>query len=484
MTTATLKEITEKAIVKPSATDTPDTPDYDFPPLPGYARLSDKLLKKAETAGKWLKDYKKFAGKASPMTAPEYHEILGLTLAATAIARRVSLKIATKEIYPNLYSLIVGSSGDAKSEGAKLALKITRLAGLAPFLLPGYMSPQGLMQELTGKNSDLANGLAKDEFETIQIRRKFSAQRVLILDESASLFDWFEQDGMKGLKDLLRRLYDCPPSEDESTVGRGYSIAYNPCLSLCGISTRSDMEPFLKRKAYWGNGIWARFIFVSASWDKPPYAFFPPALDIPQDIPDLLKRLAFVRLPQPQDNRQLQEITVSLSSGIFDLWQAYDRATRHDFVNSTGISERYKSNYKRLPTMLIKTAMLLATLDWTDTKHPAPVIEQSHFAQAYLLTEQWRESLHRLLEMPNRDGQEDSLEIKALRHIPSHESNLVLTRRELSIKLNMSNVDERPILDRLIDQMMKDKLIVERTVKHTGKDGKEYQRTGLSKSQA
>ncbi len=481
MTTATLKEITEKAKVQSPATN---TSDYDFPPLPGYARLTDKLLKKAETAGEWLKEYKEFAGKASPMTAPEYHEILGLTLAATAIARRVSLKISTKEFYTNLYSLIVGSSGDAKSEGVKLALKIARLAGLTPFQLPGYMSPQGLMQELTGKNSDVPSGLAKDEFENLQTRRNFSAQRVLILDESASLFDWFEQDGMKGLKDLLRRLYDCPPIEDESTIGRGYSIAYNPCLSLCGISTRSDMEPFLKRKAYWGNGIWARFIFVSASWDKPPYVFFPPALDIPQDIPDLLKRLAFARLPQPQDNRQLPEITVSLSSGIRDLWQAYDRATRHEIVNSTEISERYKSNYKRLPTMLIKTAMLLAALDWTDSKHPVPIIEQSHFAQAYLLTEQWRESLHRLLEMPNKDGQEDSLEVKALRHIPTHESNLVITRRELSNRLNMSNVDERPILERLIDQMLKDKLIIERTVNHTGKDGKGYKRAGLSRSHA
>jgi len=483
MSDKTFNSILQSSKVNPKDIDALDVPDYQVPSLPGYARLSDKLLAQAETAGAWLNEYKKFARKASPMTAPEYHEILGLTLAATTIARRVSLKIATKEIYPNLYSLIVGSSGDAKSEGAKLALKIGRLAGLAPFELPGYMSPQGLMQELTGKNSESLNGLADDEYKAMQTRHKFSAQRLLLLDESASLFDWFEQDGMKGLKDLLRKLYDCPPDLEEATVGRGYGIAYNPTLSLCGISTRSDMEPFLKRKAYWGNGIWARFIFVSASWDKPPYSFFPPALDIPKDIPDLLKRLAFSRLPQPQDNRKLPEITISLGQGVIDLWKAYDQATRYDFVESKDLSERYKSNYKRLPTMLIKTAMLLATLDWEGSKRPAPIIERHHFAQAYLLTEQWRASLHRLLEMPNKDGQEDSLETKAIRYIPLFESNLVITERELSQKLNLSGIDERPTLSRLIEQMIKDKLIAIKQVKHTGKDGKEYSRNGFARSQ-
>ncbi|MDX9690752.1 MAG: hypothetical protein RBT70_09915 [Alphaproteobacteria bacterium] len=478
----TLKKIVEHS--KTSKAETNDTTDYFFPPLPNYARLSDKLLAQAETAGVWLKEYKKFASKASPMTAPEYHEILGLTLTATAIARRVSLKVSTDKFYPNLYSLIVGSSGDSKSGGIKLARKMGRMAGLTPFELPAYMSPQGLLQELIGRNLENTTSLNDEELAYLKTKRKFSAQRVLLLDESSALFEWFGQDNMQGIKSLVLRLYDNPDREDESTVGRGAGVARNCYFNICGVSTKAELDPFFKKKSYWANGIWARFIFVTPSWKQPPYIFFPPAMEIPNDIPGALKTLAFTRLPQPDDNKPAKEITVSLGNGVFELWQAYDKATRHDFVIDDNLSHRYKSNYKRLPAMLIKTAILLSTLDWIESKRAAPVLEKNHFAHAYLLTEQWRESLHRMLEVPNKDGQEDSLETKALRHIPAFGSNFVITPRELSQKLNLSGVDERQILDRLIQQMEKDKLIVWRTVKHIGKDGKEYSRTGLVRSQA
>ena len=483
--TTNIKALVEAATVKNNP-NVADLPDYHFPQLPGYAKLSDKLLAQAETAGAWLKEYKKFASKASPMTAPEYHEILGLTLTATAIARRVSLKVSTDTFYPNLYSLIVGSSGDSKSGGIKLARKVGRIAGLTPFELPGYMSPQGLLQELAGRNLDntTSTSLNDEELAYLKTKRKFSAQRVLLLDESSALFEWFGQDNMQGIKSLVLRLYDNPDREDESTAGRGAVVARNCYFNICGVSTKAELEPFFKKKSYWANGIWARFIFVTPSWKRTPYIFFPPAMEIPGNIPETLNKLAFNRLPQPEENKPAKEITVSLGNGVYDLWNAYDKATRDYFVHDAELSLRYMSNYKRLPAMLIKTAILLATLDWIESKRPAPVLEKNHFAQAYLLTEQWRESLHRMLEVPNKDGQEDSLETKVIRHIPVFESGLVITRREIANKLNMSNADERPIIERQIEQMLKDKLIVEHTVKQAGKDGKEYPRTGLAKSQA
>jgi hypothetical protein len=480
MTTATLKDITEEAQIK-----TPDElPDYHFPPLPGYARLSDKLLNQSEKAGEWLKAYTEFASKASPMTAPEYHRILGLILTATATARRVCLRISTDTIYPNLYALIVGASGDSKSGGTRLARKTGRLAGLSPLELPAYMSPQGLLQELIGRKPDNISLLDGENLESLKMKLRFSAQRVLLLDESESLFEWFGQDKMQGIKSLIRRLYDNPDEEGETTAMRGAGTARNCYLNICGISTPADLEPFFKKSSYWANGIWARFIFVTPSWKKPPYIFYPPALDIPCDLPDLLKHLFSKRLPLPEENKPAQAITASLADGVSDLWQNYDMATRYEIVNSENLSNRYKSNYKRLPAMLMKTALLLSIMDWTYSKKSAPIVEKSHFALAYLFTEQWRESIHRLLEVPNKDGQDDSLETKALRSIPLFVSGSVITERELAIKLNLSDGDERPKVTRLIEQMQKDGLIVNRTVNQTGKDGKSYKKTGFSQVQA
>lgn len=480
MTNPDLNKIIKQAQIK--KTDEPF--EYHFPPLPGYAIPSDKILNQSEKAGEWLKAYTKFASKASPMTAPEYHRILGLILVATATARRVCLKISTDTIYPNLYTLIVGASGDSKSGGTRLARKVGRLAGLSPLELPSYMSPQGLLQELIGRKPDNLSLLDGDNLESLKLKSRFSAQRVLLLDESESLFEWFGQEKMQGIKSLIRRLYDCPEEEGETTAMRGSGTARNCYLNICGISTPSDLEPFFKKSSYWANGIWARFIFVTPSWKKPPYIFYPPALDIPNELPELLKHMAFTRLPMPEENKPVQPITFSLADGVYDLWQNYDMATRYDFVDSEKLSNRYTSNYKRLPVVLIKTAMLLSIMDWTTSKRSAPVIEKSHFALAYSFTEQWRESIHRLLEVPNRDGQDDSLETKAMRLIPLFNSNLVITERELAIKLNLSDSDERPKVTRLIEQMQKDKLIVNREVTQIGKDGKHYKKSGYSQAKA
>jgi hypothetical protein len=469
MTTVSLQEIVAKSKVEPAKqiAEPKLSSDYYFPDLPGEAKLSDKLLSQGEKAGQWLRAYTDFANKASPMTAPEHHQILGLTLAATAIARRVKLTVSTQDIYPNLYSLIIGSSGDSKSSGTRLARKIGKLAGLDVFELPSYMSPQGLLQELMGSKS----------------QKEYAAQRVLLLDESSSLFEWFGQQHMQGIKPLILRLYDCPDEEGETTAQRGNGTAKNCYLNICGISTPADMAPFLKTSEYWGNGVWARFNFVMPAWNKPPYVFYPEGLQIPSELHTLLNQMAFSRLPLPQVNKPLEAITVSLAGGVFDLWRVYDKAVRYDMVHGKDLGNRYKSSYKRLPMTLIKTAILLSTLDWMESKRPAPIIEKTHFAQAYILSEQWRESLHRLLEIPNRDGQDDSLETKALRFMPSFASNMVITEREIALKLNLSDTNERPIVSRLIEQMQKDNLITVRTVPQSAKDGSQRKRTGLCRAE-
>ncbi len=483
MTSISLKDLAERAKVDPPK-DSTESPDYYLPTLPSEARLADKLLVQGEKAGLWLQAYTGFANQASPMTAPEHHKILGLTLATTAIARRVKLNVSAKTIFPNLYSLIIGSSGDAKSEGVKLAKSIEELAGLTPFELPSYMSPQGLMQELIGRKADNNTGyLDSSDFKALQTKQKFAAQRVLMLDESSSLFEWFGQQHMQGIKTLILRLYDCPEQQGETTAARGAGTARNCYLNILGISTPTDMAPFLKTSEHWGNGVWARFNFVMPSWDKPPYIFFPDVLPVPSELPELLQRLAFERLPVPQEGKSLEAISISLAGGVFELWRTYDHAVRYEMVHSKDLGNRYHSNYKRLPMTLIKTAIILSTLDWVDTKRPAPIVEKSHFALAYMLTEQWRSSLHRLLEIPNKDGQDDSLETKALRFMPAFASNMVITEREIAIKLNLAGTEERPQVGRLLEQMKKDKLIIERTVKGTMKDGRQYQKTGFCRAE-
>lgn len=428
--------------------------DIFIPDLPKEARISDKLLAQSESAGTWITDYVNFASKAAPMSAPEFHQILGLILVSTSVARRVRIRASTDEIFPNLYALIVGSSGDKKSTATRLASKVLRQSGLYPLALPGYMSPQGLLAELIGKQ-DAGFTMDDDARAAWKIRQSFPAQRLLMIDEAAVIFEYFGQQSMAGLKSLILRLYDCPEDEGENTVARGYNTAKNCYLNICGISTPTDLAPFLKTAVHWGNGVWPRFVFVTPSWERPPYRFYPPEIPVPPDIPNRLKAL-FERLPQPKEQKPPEAIDAALAPGVWEMWDAYYKAIGYDLVFGKELSPRYHASYKRLHMHAMKAAILYACVDWATSKLTKPKIELAHYVKGQVFAEQCRMSLHRLLETPNKDGQEESLDDKVFRRIPPSNSGIVITTRELSIALNMSDQEERFKLDRLLDLMVTD----------------------------
>jgi hypothetical protein len=446
---------------QPPKTDTipPELSLVNIPDLPREARLTDKEIAQSEKSGEWINTYTNFAKQALPMTPPEHSRFYAYILAATAIARRVVWKISTEEIYPNLYGLLIAPSGDSKSGGPRLASRVLRGAKLYPLTLPGYMSPQGFLQELIGKPPEFLQDVYTDEIRnSLKLRKDFAAQRLLLLDEVSILFEWFGQSNMAGMKQMVLRLYDCPPDESETTVGRGNGVARNIYLNICGISTQTDMGPFFKQAEHWGNGVWSRFAFITPTWTKPPYVCFPPELELPESITGLLEKL-FNKLPKPQEGK-LQAHTILIPQKVFERWQVYDKAVRYDLVYSDLLSNRFKSNYKRFPMLAMKLAMIAATLDWIDSDTLIPHMELKHLYSGMIEAESYRASLHRLLETPNRDGQEESLESKIIRLCPAFGSRIVITEREIAIAVNLTDQDERFKLKRQLDQMGKDGVIM------------------------
>jgi hypothetical protein len=454
---------------KPGTMETalPDLSLVNIPDLPKEARLTDKELAQAEYSGNWIDSYAAFAKQALPMTPPEHNRFLAYEVASTAIARRVVWRISTEEIYTNLYGLLMAASGDSKSGGPRLAHKVLRSAKLDPLTLPGYMSPQGFLQELIGKPGDLQDEYNDQLREAQRLRKVYSAQRLLLLDEVSILFEWFGQSSMAGMKQMILRLFDCPPVEGETTVGRGNGIARNIYLNICGISTQTDMAPFFKQAEHWGNGVWSRFAFVTPTWEKPPYICFPPELALPAAITEPLEKL-FNKLPKPQEG-ELPALSISIPQNVFDRWRAYDKAVRYDLVYSGTLSNRYKSNYKRFPMLAMKHAMIAAILEWIDSAAATPVMELKHLYLGMIEAESYRASIHRLLEIPNREGQEESLEAKILRLCPALGSGIVITEREIAIAVNLTDSDERYKLTKQLEQMVKDGLIVkkEKVERHT-----------------
>jgi len=119
------------------------------------------------------------------MTPALFHQSYGLSLLATAVARRVYIRASDDLIYPNLYMLLVAPSTlYAKTTGLNVSLKLLEMAGMKNFLLPTGVTPQSLITELTNRTPPTFNDWSRDDKKDWQDERLFSAQRAWWMDEA------------------------------------------------------------------------------------------------------------------------------------------------------------------------------------------------------------------------------------------------------------------------------------------------------------
>ncbi|HNB55150.1 MAG TPA: DUF3987 domain-containing protein, partial [Anaerolineales bacterium] len=436
-------------------------------------------------AGQWLTDYITFASEASPMSAASFHEALGLTLIATAVARRVALAVSSKMIFTNLYVLIVAlSTLYRKTTSYDVSRGVLRAAGLKHLLLPGRMSPESMLTELAGTKPPNFDGWDSESKADWRAERVFSAQRTWLMDEASSLFHSFEQKHTLGLLPIVLDLFECPADPPPlSTISRGRQTIRNAYINICGPTTPSEISKYLKSGDHWGNGMWARFIFVTPN-TPPRWTFWPEKMGVPLSLSQNLRTLALEKLPLPQEDKLNAEriippeiLSVEMEHGVWDRWEAYAYALENELLRGDQVPDRLYPNYGRFATIAIKVATLLATADWSmeDGQSQVPTLTNRHWARAQLLTESWRENLHRLYDAPAPMDEEEDLETRVLRTLTN--TNVLLSERELARQIHMTRQSDRETLTRILQRMAEDGLIesVERPA-NRGRKGKCWQK--------
>ncbi len=368
----------------------------------------------------WLKEYMAFARTVAPMSDKYFHLAVGLFILSTAVARRVCLPIATQSIYPNLYQIIIAPSTlHHKTTALQFGLDLIRAAHLDLLLLPQRHTPQSLLAELSPSSRPPYSAWSYLERQRWLAERPYAAQRGWLLDEASPLFD-----SLPGFLPLILSLYDCPDRQVVQTIGRGRQTVDHPYLSFLAAATPAAVAPHLANPANWTNGFWARFAFVIPRQAEPAWQFFPPLLPTPQPLIDHLNHLAFTALTPPPDattvaptvalrTRLLSRLRVppplptpplpaTLAPHVQTAWEAYAKATSHDFILRGGLDQRLWASYGRLHIIAIKIALLLATSDWSavpaPSRPPAPTVQLAHWYRAQSLAEVWRANLHLLLE--------------------------------------------------------------------------------------
>lgn len=442
-----------------------------MPELPKIAQLSDAEIKQGRKAGKFIDDYMAFAMKDAPMSPPLFHQTYALAILSTAIARRVFLRVGTNAIYPNLYIMLSAPSTlYTKTTGYKSAMKLLETAGLSHLLLPDGVTPQSLITELSNRPQDNYKDWTQDDKDEWQQERLFAGQRAWWIDEAARLLSQFQQKHLADLLPIVLRLYECEAKIKVSTQIRGRETVRNSYLTICGPTTPAALRSHLKTPDYWTNGLFARFLLVAPD-TAPVRVFYPDPFPVPPALAKHINQLTFERLEQPKESAigptpPPPSTEAKITPEVKIRWNNYHGAM-FEIISKKNVPEKLHACYGRFHEKAIKIAMLIAASDWVRMAKGNPlVIQAHHWARAQEITEGYRASLHRMIEDASTpaETEDDELLEKIVTRLQTSTRN---SRRELAIDLNMQTGSKRNNLDLIIDQLIKDEILVEEEFRKT-----------------
>lgn len=441
-----------------------------MPELPKIAQLSEAQIKQGRKAGKFIDDYMAYAMKDAPMSPPLFHQTYALAILSSAIARRVFVSVGTSAIYPNLYIMLSAPSTlYTKTTGYKSAMKLFETAGLSHLLLPDGVTPQSLITELSNRTPDNKDW-AKEDKDDWERERMFAGQRAWWIDEAARLLSQFQQKHLAELLPIVLRLYECESKIRVSTQIRGRETVRNAYLTICGPTTPAALREHLNHMEHWTNGLFARFLLVSPD-TAPVRVFYPDPFPVPPALAKQLNQLAFERLEQPKESAlgptpPPPTVEAKVEPEVKQHWDNY-HAAMFELISKKNVTDRLHACYGRLHEKAIKIAMLLAAADWVKMAKGNPLVIRSvHWYRAQEMTEGYRASLHRVIEDASTptESADDILAEKVLLRVQTSARN---SRREIANDLHMRTGAKRAQLDMVIDQLLRDGVLIEKEIKGT-----------------
>lgn len=206
-------------------------------------------------APNWIKTYLEFVKRHE---SPEsFHFWVALTTLSAAVDRRAFVFEAYKEIYPNLYTVLVAPSGACKKGGAiEIGVGLSQDARAARFFA-NQTTRQGLVREL------YTNSLDKDGNPTNL------ASTYIVAPEWSTFVG---RDAVKsGLVGVLTDLFDCPKYWRYATKESGNFPLHKVSLQMLGATTPQIMQESVPRELV-GGGFTSRvcFVYEENAPRKPP----------------------------------------------------------------------------------------------------------------------------------------------------------------------------------------------------------------------
>src|SRR5207244_3503871 len=143
----------------------------------------------------WIDAYVSWASKRSPLTPLHFHEGIAYGLASCAIAGRICVKTGQGNVYPNLYTLLLGKTAVyAKSVAMDLSQDVAERALIADRVIYSVFTPESIVGELAGERPTNLKTLTQDLQKRWEDSARWGARRMLRLDEAGMFFNSLQRD--------------------------------------------------------------------------------------------------------------------------------------------------------------------------------------------------------------------------------------------------------------------------------------------------
>ena len=282
----------------------------------------------------WARLYR-CAVKDATEAPDEFHYLSLLTVLGSAFGRNLAVYCGGL-IYPNMYTVLVGPTGDRKSTAAQMAMDLLLRVAPKMLFLNGVGSQEGLMERM-------AHG-------------EPSRHRTLLsCDELASLLKKARRESSGTLIEFITEVFHCPDFKTHSTRSKAIHLE-RPTLSILSGSTPVWLEAALQQEDIL-SGFANRFVYVTA----------PPKPDNPlpsRPNQEALKELAaWIKRATEAIPRE-----VGWSSEAQRIWTDFYTHWRR---SQAVVGEHVSALLRRIDLYILKFASMAAAMDGVLVISPA-----------------------------------------------------------------------------------------------------------------
>lgn len=197
--------------------------------------------------GDWIADYLRYTSFSEPRKI--FHEFVACSTLAAVLQRKCFLPWGYKNLYPNLYVVLVGRSGVRKSTAIDFASEMLKAVGLST--AANTTTRESLISQMKDSAVSIIDPEAM-EFE----------QHCSMTAIASELIVFLKRDNHDFLS-LLTDWYDCPDPWEYKTKGSGEYVIPAVYFNLLGATTPQIVQHALPPLSV-GGGFTSRVLFVFA----------------------------------------------------------------------------------------------------------------------------------------------------------------------------------------------------------------------------